>query len=102
MVRKLDFFSVVLPRPVEDNGEASPASFSVDSSRLKQQVIYFGVTGQIVQAIEEYFVPYLTRKFFSEAKRIAHIGDDIIFAFDAEEEKVFLGKVRQEIELPEY
>src|SRR5208282_4094520 len=48
------------------------------------------------------FVPYITRKFFSEAKRITHTGDDTISTFDTEEEKVFLEKVRHEIELPEY
>ena len=47
-------------------------------------------------------MPYITRKFFSEAKRITHTGDDSIATFDTEEEKVFLEKVRSEIELPEY
>ena len=51
--------------------------------------------------VEEYFVPWVTRKFFSEAKRFAHIDDDIA-SFDAEEEKEYLAKVRQEISLPEY
>jgi anoctamin-10 len=103
IVPKLDFFSVVLPRLVDDKGDiTSRASFAVDSSRLKQQVIYFAVTGQIVQAIEEYFVPYITRKFFSGAKRITHTGEDCISAFDRPEEKEFLEKVREEIELPEY
>ena len=103
IVPKLDFFSVVLPRLVEDTRDiASGVSFAVDSSRLKQQVVYFAVTGQILQAVEEYFVPYIKRKFFSEAKRITHIGDDDVPVYETEEEKVFLEKVLREIELPEY
>jgi anoctamin-10 len=83
-------------------GHHSRASFAVDPSRLKQQVIYFGVLGQIFQAAEEYFYPYVTRKLFSEAKRITHTGDYGAEDFDVEEQKLFLNKVRQEIELPEY
>lgn len=94
---------MALHRLVENKKDiALEASFVVDSARLKQQVIYFAVTGQIVQAIEEYFVPYIARKFFSEAKRITHIGEDNITVFENEEEKVFLEKIRAEIELPEY
>lgn len=77
-------------------------SFVVDRVRLEQQVIYFTVTGQLLQMVEEYLVPYITRKLFSEAKRITHIGDDTTSSFDPKEEKVFLNNVRKEIELPEY
>lgn len=51
--------------------------------------------------VEEYFFPWITRKFFSEAKRITHVDDDIS-SFDTEKEKEYLAKVRREIELPEY
>jgi anoctamin-10 len=94
IVSSLDYSSLI----VGSNSRA----FAVDPSRLKQQVIYFGVLGQVLQAVEEYFLPYVTRKFFSEAKRIAHTGDDSADDFDVEEQKVFLNKVRREIELPEY
>jgi len=77
-------------------------SIAVDSVRLKQQVIYFAVAGQIFQAIEEYFVPYITRKFFSEARRITHTSDETISTFDSEEEHPYLERVRQDLELPEY
>ena len=77
-------------------------SVAVDSVRLKQQVIYFAVAGQIFQAIEEYFVPYVARKFFSEARRITHTSDETITAFDSEEERSYLETVRQDLELPEY
>ena len=77
-------------------------SIAIDSVRLKQQVIYFAVAGQIFQAIEEYFGPYIKRKFFSEARRITHTSDETITAFDSEEERPFLEKVRKDLELPEY
>jgi hypothetical protein len=77
-------------------------SIAVDSVRLKQQVIYFAVAGQIFQAIEEYFVPYVTRKFFSEARRITHTSDETISTFDSAEEHPYLKRVRQDLELPEY
>jgi len=97
---KLDFSSVASSRGIEEN--ARNPSFAINPLRLKQQVIYFSVTGQVLQAVEEYFLPWITRKFFSEAKRITHIGDDNASLFDCEQEKTYLFKVRQEIELPEY
>ena len=100
VVPRLDFLFNLIPRPADDNRVRS--TFVVDSDRLKQQVIYFGVTGQILQAIEEYFVPLFKRKFFSEAKRITHIADESVSVFDTAEEKAFLQKVRGEIELDEY
>lgn len=77
-------------------------SIAIDSVRLKQQVIYFAVAGQIFQAIEEYFGPYVKRKFFSEARRITHTSDETIAAFDSEDERPFLENVRKDLELPEY
>ena len=65
--------------------------------RLEQQVIYFAVTGQILQMVEEYFVPWITRKL---TKRITDTGEDS--AFDKDEEKEYLEAVRQDLELPEY
>jgi len=73
-------------------------SFAVDPLRLRQQVMYFAATGQALQAIEEYFVPYIARK----AKKVTHISEICSTEFDRTEEQDFLERVRRDVELPEY
>ena len=50
----------------------------------------------------ENFLPYVTRKVFSEARKITNKDEVDVAAFDREEEKQFLERVREESELPEY
>jgi hypothetical protein len=69
---------------------------------LKRQLIYFAVTAQIVGFAMENFLPYVTRKVFSEARKITSKDDEDVSTHDREEEKTYLERVREEIELPEY
>jgi hypothetical protein len=50
----------------------------------------------------ENFMPYITRKVFSQARKMTHTDDDDIGANDRSEEKQYLERVREEAELPEY
>lgn len=50
----------------------------------------------------ENFLPYVTRKVFSEARKITSKDEEDVAAYDREEEKVYLERVREESELPEY
>jgi len=101
MVPKLDFFSKLLHGTSVSSDDAE-LSLAIEPIRLKQQVIYFAVTGQALQAVEEYFLPWLMRTLFAEAKKISHFREDHSTDHDREQEKEFLRKVRHQIELPEY
>jgi len=59
LLPKLNNFLIAFPGSSQ---EQYIDSIAVDSVRLKQQVIYFSVAGQIFQANEEYFAPYIIRK----------------------------------------
>jgi len=60
------------------------------------------VTAQIIGFAVENFLPYVTRKVFSEARKITNKDDEDVSAFDREDEKAYLERVREESELPEY
>lgn len=102
IVPKLDFFKNVFPASISETKSATPPAFSINSYRLKRQLIYFAVTAQIVGFAMENFVPYVTRKVFSEARKITNKDGEDVSAFDREEEKSYLERVREECELPEY
>jgi anoctamin-10 len=102
IVPKLDIFQVALPRPVGGDKQLPVHIFEINHLRLRQQLIYFSVTGQIVGFAVENFLPYVTRKAFSEARKITHMNDEGIADFDRDEEKPYLDRVREESELPEY
>jgi anoctamin-10 len=103
IVPKLDFFAFFLPKSIEETKNLTPNTFAINSFRLKRQLIYFAVTAQIVGFAMENFVPYLTRRAFSEARKMtAKEGQEDVSAFDKEEEKAYLARVRAEAELPEY
>jgi anoctamin-10 len=70
IIINLQHFSVPLPRFVSGIGSGSQKLFTVDHSRVRQELIYFAVAGQIWQNFEEYIIPYLSREFFSKAKEI--------------------------------
>ncbi len=76
---------------------------------LRKQVIYFTVTAQIVNALIELVVPYVTRTGTAKIKAIQtdlakkHGGAGVDLAQnDAPEEAKFLARVRKEAALPEY
>lgn len=83
-------------------------SFQVDEWRLQKEVIYFGITAQVVDQFFEVVVPYVKHKWaryvnsrpgitsMHKAKKSIHAVND-----PADESK-FLTKVRNEIELEEY
>lgn len=60
--------------------------------------MYLAATGQFLQAVEEYFIPYIARK----AKKVTHISEVCSTAYDRPEERDFLDRVRRDVELPEY
>ncbi|KUJ23929.1 DUF590-domain-containing protein [Mollisia scopiformis] len=83
-------------------------SFQVDEWRLRKEVIYFGITAQIIDQFFEVVVPYAKHKWASyiksrpsfstkhAAKKSVHTVNDL------QDEAVFLTRVRNEIELEEY
>lgn len=101
IVPKLDFLGFALPKSAEQV-KTTTATFSINSFRLKRQLIYFAVTAQIVGFAMENFLPYVTRKVFSQARKMRNKDDEDVGANDREEEKVYLERVRDESELPEY
>jgi anoctamin-10 len=102
IVPKLDFFQIFLPKSIDEVKEVTPRTFSINAFRLKRQLIYFAVTAQIVGFAMENFLPYVTRKVFSEARKITNKDDQDVAALDRDEEKAFLERVREEADLPEY
>lgn len=101
IVPKLDFFGAALPKSSSEGVKAA-AAFSINSFRLKRQLVYFAVTAQIVGFAMENFMPYVTRKVFSQARKMTNTDDEDIGANDRSEEKPYLERVREEAELPEY
>ena len=102
IVPKLDIFKVALPVSIDETKNVTPHTFSINAFRLKRQLIYFAVTAQIVGFAMENFLPYVTRKVFSQARKITNKEEEDVSKFDREEEKTYLERVREESELPEY
>ena len=102
IVPKLDIFNVCLPASIDETKNVTPRTFSINAFRLKRQLIYFAVTAQIVGFAMENFLPYVTRKVFSKARKITNREDEDVSVYDREEEKTYLERVREESELPEY
>ena len=102
IVPKLDIFQLALPAAIDETKDLTPHAYSINAFRLKRQLIYFAVTAQIVGFAMENFLPYVTRKVFSEARKITKKDDEDVSVYDREEEKSYLERVREESELPEY
>jgi anoctamin-10 len=88
---------------------APKVAFQINPDRLRKQVIYFSVTGQIVNLMLEVVVPYVERKFFQTVKQVKannaakrggtsedHASNDV------PEEAAFLTRIRNEAELSVY
>ncbi|KAM5496749.1 hypothetical protein McanMca71_007658 [Microsporum canis] len=120
IVPYLDVFHLAV-KPFQPDEKAAAASTAVESkefrinrSRLRNQVIYFTVTAQIVNFALETVVPYVKRKFFrkyqemSEGRKSKDNGStpglkaahDLLQ--DVPEEAEFLKRVRDESELDDY
>jgi anoctamin-10 len=112
LVPYLDVFSLTV-RPFAENEKQmqapSPAGFSINPNRLKNQMIYFAVTAQVVSFALETIVPLVTQRGTKKFKEIQSQraekhggtapspGDN-----DHLEEHEFLDRVREEAALPEY
>lgn len=92
----------MLPASINETRDAKPNSFVINSFRLKRQLIYFAVTAQIVGFAMENFLPYVTRRVFTEARKITNKDNAEVDAFDRDEEKAYLKRIREEVGLPEY
>ncbi|KAJ5889064.1 hypothetical protein N7495_009105 [Penicillium taxi] len=117
IVPYLDVFRLtVRPFVSKEHCSVKRLNFQIDPARLRNQVIYFTVTAQIVGFAMETIVPYLKQHAFREYKafnkrrngRLERNGDkdsperpSVVYD-DPPEEAKFLKRVRNEVELPEY
>lgn len=112
IVPYLDVFSLTVQPFAEDDKQLETPStnaWTINPARLRQQVIYFTVTAQIVNLAMEVVVPYLKRQGFikfkeMQSKRAQKNGGTRPAANvdDVPEEKDFLARVRSEAELDVY
>lgn len=118
IVPYLDVFRLtVRPFVSKEHATAKRSHFQIDPARLRNQVIYFTVTAQIVGFAMETIVPYLKQGAFRKyktfnKKRNGKSGEKkdqespertpIVSYDDPVEEKEFLARVRNEVELSEY
>lgn len=112
IVPYLDVFSLTV-KPFADHEDQLKSfpkgQFSINSGRLRKQVIYFAVTAQIVNQILEIVVPVFKRRGASkfkemQSRKAAKKGDVVQddAADDPQEERDFLKRVRNEAELETY
>lgn len=112
LVPYLDIFGLTV-KPFAENDKQlevpDPATFTINPNRLRNQMIYFAVTAQIVNFALETIMPVLTQKGtkkykeMQESRAEKHGGAaPSISANDPAEEKEFLTRVREEAALPEY
>ena len=116
IVPYLDVFGVTMHPFVskQDQKTIAHADFHINPSRLRNQVIYFAVTAQIVNLLTETVVPFVmlkvSRKYKEYAEKRKGEKDKanmqnrefISIYADPPEEEEFLDRVRQEAELPVY
>lgn len=118
IVPYLDVFHLtVRPFVSKEDSTVKRSNFQIDTGRLRNQVVYFTVTAQIVGFAMETIVPYVKQHAFRKYKaynkrrngRSERNGDKesperpptIVFD-DPAEEAQFLTRVRNELELSEY
>lgn len=84
-------------------------TFHTDPARLRREVVYFGVTAQIVDLAFEVVIPYLKHEFFRimkdvQSERAVKHGGGIseVGVNDSPEEAAFLKRVRNEADLDKY
>ncbi|KAI8061390.1 calcium-activated chloride channel-domain-containing protein [Thamnidium elegans] len=104
----IPFGDHVIPYLVEFN--VSHEHKTVDFLRLRAQLVYFVVTGQLVGFLTEMVVPYALKRIMPEAKKLSEkvtkkerksSNTDLANIADAEEAK-FMEKVYKEVALGEY
>lgn len=108
IVPHLDIFQLTAEK---SQAGTSPAKFQIDRSRLRGQVIYFSITGQIVNLGLETVLPYVKRKAFNKYREMSEDkaqdtepkgASSNVLTDDAPAEAKFLKRVRQESELTDY
>jgi hypothetical protein len=117
IVPYLDVFHLtVRPFVSKEHAISKQSHFQIDPARLRNQVIYFTVTAQIVGFAMETIVPYIKqhalrkyKKYNKERNGKAERSDDkesperpVVSYDDPAEEVKFLTRVRNEVELSEY
>ncbi|KAJ5985594.1 hypothetical protein N7499_008118 [Penicillium canescens] len=117
IVPYLDVFHLtVRPFVSKEHAILKESHFQIDPARLRNQVIYFTVTAQIVGFAMETIVPYIKqhalrkyKKYNKERNGKAECSGDkespersVVSYDDPAEEVKFLTRVRNEVELSEY
>ncbi|CAG8163415.1 unnamed protein product [Penicillium salamii] len=117
IVPYLDVFHLtVRPFVSKEHAVAKQSQFQIDPARLRNQVIYFTVTAQIVGFAMETIVPYIKQHALRKYKKynkerngkLERNGDKesperpVIVFDDPAEEVQFLTRVRNEVELSDY
>ena len=112
LVPYLDIFALTV-KPFADHPDQlktpTPQKFNINPNRLKNQMIYFAVTAQVVNFALETIVPIVKQKGANKYKEIQTSRAEKkggapppVSENDPPEEKVFLNRVRAEAALPEY
>lgn len=112
LVPYLDIFSLTVQRVAENEKQTrapAPGAFNINPNRLKNQMIYFAVTAQVVGFAMETIVPLLKKKGTDkyqqmQQSRAEKSGGAVptATANDPPEEREFLTRVREEASLPDY
>ncbi|KAI1207951.1 DUF590-domain-containing protein [Annulohypoxylon truncatum] len=100
LVPYLDIFKATAEKFSSENS-ISTQSFQVNPDRLRNQMIYFTVTAQIINFALEVVVPYVKRKAFQEVEKVQSKGKTSA-PDDVPEEHAFLERVRNEAQLDVY
>ena|ERR1700744_1352905 len=111
IVPHLDIFSLTV-KPFADHHDqmhVEPERFHINRDRLRNQLIYFTITAQVVNFLLELVVPYVMRSGASKVKQLqteyslSHGGTGLsVTDMDDESEAAFLARVRKEVKLAKY
>ena len=111
IVPYLDVFSLTV-KPFAEHHEqmrVEPDRFNINRNRLRNQLIYFTITAQVVNFLLELVVPYVMRSGASKVKQLqteyslSHGGAGLSVAdMDDDSEAAFLARVRKEVKLAKY
>lgn len=91
----LDIFRVTA-EAVSAKGAITTQSFEINKDRLKNQIVYFTVTAQVVNFLLETIVPIIKRKATQQVEKVT---SKEVAAKDPEGEHAFLERVRYEASL---
>ncbi|XDG07101.1 hypothetical protein ABKA04_006716 [Annulohypoxylon sp. FPYF3050] len=100
LVPYLDIFKATAEK-FSSKDSITTQSFQVNPDRLRNQMVYFTVTAQIVNFALEVVVPYVKRKAFQEVEKVQSKGKSVA-PDDVADEHAFLERVRNEAQLDVY